>query len=153
MTDGAPDLFSWAVQQRRTVRAPVPQNPCKLPDPPPEAMAIRAALRGALSMADAMTAPRIAAAAGLWPELRPADRGTKAREIMTVWYEHIQEPGRVLIASTCGYWHSDDPAEITAYLRTLRSRARETFSRHRRARIQAQHAGMRHLGRGQIAAS
>lgn len=150
--EAAPDLFAWAVQSRRNVVAPAPQNPCTLPDPPPEALAIREALRGALSMETAITAPRIAAAAGLWPDNRPADRGTKAREIMTVWYEHIQEPGRVLIAGTCGYWHSNDPVEVTAYLRTLRSRARETFSRLRRARIQAQFAGMQHIGHGQIVA-
>lgn len=136
------DLFVYAERQACTVAAPVPQNPCTLPaDPPPEALRLRDALASHLSRDRAITAPALADAAGLWPDLRPADRGTRARELMTTWYEALQLSGRVLVSDSCGFWHSDDPAEISRYHRSLLSRIREIATRARRVRLAAQTTG------------
>lgn len=136
------DLFVHALQQHRDPVAPPPQNPCTLPaDPPPDALQIRAVLARHVGRSTAITAPAIAAAAGIWPDLRDADRGTRARELITVWYEALQLPGSVLISDSCGYWHSDDPAEISRYHQSLISRIREIGSRARRVRLVAQATG------------
>lgn len=136
------DLFAFAERSQHQVAAPLPQNPCRLPaDPPPEALQIRDVLWQAICRRHAITAPAIAAAAGLWPDLRDADRGTRVRELITVWYEALQMPGRVLISDSCGYWHSDDAAEISHYHQSLISRIREIGSRARRVRLVAQATG------------
>lgn len=136
------DLFAYAEQRRCSVAAPRPQNPCTThAEPPPEALRLRDVLSTHLSRARAITAPAIAEAAGLWPDLSPADRGTRAREIITTWYESLQLAGRVLVSDSCGFWHSDDPAEISRYHRSLLSRIREIGSRARRVRLAAQTTG------------
>lgn len=136
------DLFAHALRQHRDPVAPPPQNPCTLPaDPPPEALAVCDVLWQAICRRHAITAPAIAAAAGLWPDLRDADRGTRVRELITTWYEAMQMPGRVLVSGSCGYWHSDDAAEITHYHQSLISRICDIATRARRVRLVAQATG------------
>jgi len=95
-----------------------------------------------------MTAPQIASEAGLWPHLKPADRGKNVRDAITLWYEALLMPGRVLVSDSCGYWHTDDPEEIAHYHRSLLSRIREIALRTRRIRLAAMTAGFIHHGRG-----
>lgn len=129
--------------------APTPQNPCSIPaEPPQEARAIRAALAHCTSPDRALTAPAIAEAADLWPDLSRADKGTRAREVITTWYEYMQIPGHVLIALSRGYWHTDDPEAVTHYHASLISRIRGIASRHRRVRLAAQTAGLHYHGKG-----
>lgn len=137
------DLFEYARQQRRNAGAPQPQNPCKVDAmPPPEAFRIRDVLADRRGRERAITAPDIAAAAGLWPNNSRAGKGTRAREIITIWYEHLQIPGHVLVAGGAGYYHTSDSDEAARYLATLRSRALNTLGRYRRVRIAAQAAGI-----------
>ena len=143
------DLFSWAHDAGRKPAAPAPQNPCSAPaDPPPEALRIHGVLYRCICRRNALTAPRIAAEAGLWPDLRDADRGTKVRELITLWYETLLTPGRVLVSDSCGYWHTHDAEEISHYCQQLRSRGREIFVRERRIRMAAKTAGFVHHGGG-----
>jgi hypothetical protein len=149
LTTAGLDLFDHAEQAGRRVAAPPPQNPCTLPaDPPPEAMRIRSVLATRIGRHQAITAPQIAQAAGLWPELRDADRGTKVREMVTAWLEYVTQPGMVPVADSSGYWLTDDPEDITHYCQTLRSRGRETFLRERRIRMLARMAGLTYHGHG-----
>lgn len=100
-----------------------------------------------------ITAPSIADAAGLWPTLRPADRGTRVREIITTWYEAILIPGHVLVSDSSGYYHSSDPDDVAHYHCSLLSRIREIALRTRRVRLAAQTAGLRYHGRGHWSAT
>lgn len=95
-----------------------------------------------------MTAPSIAAAAGLWQDRSNQDRGTKVRDLITTWYEAMLRPGRVLVSGPSGYWHTADPDEISHYDRSLTSRIREIAIRNRRLRCAAKTAGLIHHGRG-----
>lgn len=96
-----------------------------------------------------MTAPAIAAAAGLWPDLSRTERGTRARQIIRTWYEHFARPGLVLVTSSIGFFYTDDPADMSGFDATTRSRIRETANTLRRTRLQARVvAGMQHRGRG-----
>ena len=146
------DLFEFAEQQGCRADAPVPQLPCHVPaDPTPEATAIRQVLARCIGKANCVTAPNIAARAGLWPDLRPADRGTRAREVIRTWLEFMAIRGHVLIAGSQGYWHSNDPKEIEKYLRTLHSRAMTTLDRYKRTRIITQAVPhFRHIGHGRF---
>ena len=143
------ELFSWAGQASRTVNAPVPQNPCKLPaDPPSEALRVRDVLVLHVGRDAAITAPMIAAQAGLWPNLRAADRGTKVRELITAWYEALQLDGHVLVATDDGFFHTSDAADLTRQCRSLRSRAAGLFWRLRRIKLRAQSMGFIYHGQG-----
>jgi len=144
------DLFDYATQAGCSVSAPPMQNPCTPPaDPPPELAAIAAVLTRCVRRPCAMTAPAIAEAAGLWPQLQRAERGTRARQIIRTWYEHLARPGYVLVASSIGFFYTDDPEDMSAFDATTRSRACETFGTLRRTRLQARTSGaMQYRGRG-----
>lgn len=150
MSDSQTSLFTWAAQQRCNAAAPRRQNPCRVDaEPPPEALAIRDVLADRRGRERAITAPRIAAAAGLWPDHRDADRGTKARQIIRTWYEHMALDRYVLIASSAGFYYTDDPEEMAHYDATQRSRIREIAITLRRTRLQARtSANLIHHGRG-----
>lgn len=144
------DLFAWSQQKtaKPVVVAP-PRNPF-LPsaEPPQEAGWIRAVLQQRRCPQDAITAPRIAEAAGLWPDQSQAARGVKVRELIATWYESMLVPGCVLVSSERGYWHTDDPEALAHYDRSLQSRIREIALRLRRVRLAARTAGYTHHGKG-----
>lgn len=143
------DLFAWTEQTGRSVAAPTPQNPCKAPaDPPPEALQIRDTLIPHVGRDHAITAPQIAQDAGLWPDLRDADRGTKVRELIATWYETMLQPGLVLVSTSSGFFHTSDPDDLTHYDRSLLSRIRKIALRDRRVRMAARTAGFVHHGKG-----
>lgn len=143
------DLFTWAEHQGRKPAAPAPQNPCTLPaDPPPEAAAIRSVLAAHTTRSSPITAPAIAAQAGLWPDLRDVDRGTRVRDVIRDWYEHLLIPGHILVASGAGYWHTTDPDDLSHQDASLLSRIRGDAHRLRRIRVAARLAGFVHHGRG-----
>lgn len=143
------DLFAWTERAGRSVAATPPQNPCKLPaDPPPEALRIRDVLSRHLGRDHAITAPRIAAEAGLWPTLLPADRGTKVRELISTWYATMLQPGLVLVADSAGFWLTNDPEDITHQCQSLRSRGKEIYRRERNIRMAALTAGFTYHGQG-----
>lgn len=146
------DLFDWAEQHGCRADAPAPQLPCTVPaDPTPEAIAIRRVLAQCIGKENRATAPTIAARAGLWPNLRPADRGTRAREVIRTWLEYMRLEGHMLIAGSEGYWHTSDPDEMTKYCSTLRSRALGNFSRLRRSRaIGRLVPGVKYVGQGRF---
>jgi len=142
-------LFDHAEQAGRTVAAPPPQNPCTPPaDPPPEALRIAQVLAAHTSRDHAITAPRIAAAAGLWPDLHDADRGTKVRELIADWLECVTLPGYVPVADSRGYWLTDDPEDMDHQDQSIRSRIRQMAFRLHRQRILARMAGMVYHGHG-----
>lgn len=143
------DLFEHALQAGRTVVVPPPQNPCTSPAaPPPEALLIAAVLADRRGRDAAITAPRIAAAAGLWPDLRDADRGTKVRELIATWYETMLVDGYVLVATSDGYFLSDDPEDIAHYDHSLQGRLRDIGWRLHRVRLAARRAGFVYHGHG-----
>jgi hypothetical protein len=149
ITTAGLDLFDHAEKAGRRIDAPAPQNPCTLPaDPPPEALQIHDILYRCIARRYALTAPRIAEETGLWPHTTPADRGTKVRELIAVWYEAMLVPGMVLVSDSCGYWHTADPEEISHYDRSLLSRIREIARRDRRLRMAARTAGLTYHGHG-----
>ena len=138
------------MQASRTVNAPVPHNPCTLPtDPPPEALRIAQVLASHTGRDAAITAPEIARVAGLWPNLSDADRGTKVRALISVWYESMLQPRLVLVSNSDGFFHTADPADLSHYDRSLLSRIREIALRDRRVRMAARTAGFVHHGHGQ----
>lgn len=152
---GALPLFAHAEKQHRTVAPPPTRNPYSTAaDVPPEADALRAALTACVGRANAMTATQLAAAAGLWPECTPADRGTKARQVMRTWYEHMARPGYVLIALSSGFYYTSDPEDLSRYDATMQSRIRNTAETLRRTRLQARTCipTFTHHGRGRWSA-
>ena len=61
----------------------------------------------------------------------------------------MARPGYVLIASSLGFWYTDDPEELAHYDATQRSRIREIAITLKRTRLQARtSAGLTHHGRG-----
>lgn len=143
------DLFAFAERSQHQVAAPLPQNPCRLPaDPPPEALQIREVLATHVGRSAAITAPAIAAAAGLWPDRRPEDRGTMVRELVAAWYPAMLQTGLVLVAASEGYWLTSDPADVSNQCQSLRSRQREIGHRERNIRMAAKCAGMIYHGHG-----
>jgi hypothetical protein len=144
------DLFAHAAQAGRTLNAPILQTPCRLPaDPPPEALSIAQVLALHIGRDHAITAPRIADAAGLWPDLRDDARGTRVREVITAWLEYIPLPGYVLVATDDGYFNTADPGDLTRQHESLRGRLRGLASRMYRLRLHAQSVGFVYHGHGQ----
>lgn len=151
-------LFSWqddhpagGLQPVGNPSAPPPQNPCSPPadSPPAELESVRLILSTCITRSKAKTAPAIAAAAGLWTECTPQDRGTKVRQLIRTWYELLAVDGHVLIATSAGFYYTADPEELAHYDQTMQSRIHETALTLRRTRLQARvAAGMQHLGRG-----
>lgn len=149
LTTAGLDLFDFAERSGCELRAPLPQNPCTpLADPPPEAVRIRAVLTTATGRRQALTAPRIACAAGLWPDLPDGDRGTRVRAVIATWLVDMVVDGCVLVAGSSGYWLTDDPDEISHYCCSLHSRLHELAIRLRRGRLAAMKAGFLYHGHG-----
>lgn len=148
------DLFTWSAGRGCNVSAPPPQNPCRAPaDPPAEALQIRDIISDHIGRTQAITAPQIAMAAGLWMDLRDADRGTRVRELISTWYELMLVPGYVLVADSAGFFLTSDPEDLSHYDQSLLSRIREIALRDRRVRLAAKTAGFIYHGHGHWAAA
>jgi len=117
------DLFSWAHQERRKLRAPPPHNPRSLPADalPPEFHAIVRVLSRHVGRDNAITAPDVAIAANLWPDTPRAARGTKVRAIIN---RHREDLPWFLCGDAAGLYVAATLAERNAYQRQLLSRIR-----------------------------
>jgi hypothetical protein len=142
------DLFAWAAQHTCTSQEPTLQPPCTPPaqaDLPPEARPIFAVLAAHRGAACAITAPRIAAAAGLWPDLGDANRGTKVRKILELTQDAWPFP---VCGDSDGYYVAATPEELTHYCANLRSRALCILRRFASVRTSGRRAGHTYHGHG-----
>lgn len=138
--------------QARTAAAPPPQPACTPPaaalPPPPEFAAIWSILERHHGAAAAITAPAIAAAAGLWPHLSTADRGTRVREVLSQHQDVWPWP---VCGDSTGYYLAATPDELTHACATLRSRGVACLRRFASLRRAARRVGFDYLGHGRWA--
>ena len=125
--------------------------PCSPAFPlPPEFAAIWNVLEQHVGAEDAITAPAIAAAACLWPDMTPVNAGTKVRKILELTQDAWPFP---ICGDANGYYLAANAEELSHYCANLRSRA---FCCHRRfasVRNAGRRAGFEYLGHGRWADS
>lgn len=139
----------------RTAPAHPPCNghaaPRSPPAPPdgysPEILAIFAVLERRRGAAAAITAPAIAGAAGLWPDLSPANRGTRVRKLLEQYQDFWPFP---ICGEADGYYLAQAPEELTHAYATLTSRGRCIFRRRRSLRLAALRAGFSESAKGRF---
>jgi hypothetical protein len=118
------------------------------PDLPAEFALIWAVLEHHRGAEHAITAPNIADSAGLWPDMAPANRGTRVRKILEITQDCWPWP---ICGDTSGYYLAATAEELNHYMANLRSRAICTLRRYGTVRKLAKRAGFYHLGRGRFA--
>lgn len=143
------DLFTWAEQQRALPVQPACTPPADPLQTPPEWPQIWAILEGHRGQAAAITAPQIAAAAGLWPHLSETNRGTKVRKILELAQDSWPAP---ICGDADGYYVAADPAELDHYCANLRSRALCIHRRFASFRRAGRRAGFQYHGHGRWSA-
>jgi hypothetical protein len=151
VTDAYP-LFSWG-QQQQTGRpvAPAVQPPCSaVAADLPQWGRIVQVLAGHRGREQAITAPAIAVAAGLWPGLSDANRGTRVREVIAQCQDHWPWP---ICGDAEGYYLAATAAELTAYCANLRSRAVQILRRFGSVRRSGRRAGYCYHGHGRFSGS
>lgn len=118
-------------------------------DVPPEFVPIWSVLELHRGQATAITAPAIADAAGLWPDMAPANRGTRVRKVLELAQDVWPLP---ICGDADGYYVAVTPDELTHYCANLRSRALCCHRRFASVRNAGRRAGFRYLGHGRWAA-
>jgi len=153
------DLFTWAEQHPCQAPAAPVQQPrispsvpsvSSVPALPSEFSAIWAVLELHRGADFAITAPEIALTAGLWPEMSPANCGTKVRKILEITQDYWPWP---VCGDRDGFYLAATAEEMAHYSANLRSRAMgilRRFASHRRA---GRRAGFEYLGHGRWAAN
>lgn len=147
------DLFQWVEQHPCTASAAPPQPVCIAPadplqtppDLPAEFAAIWKILEQHRGAASAITAPQIAAAAGLWPDMSPANAGTKVRKILEQTQDWWPWP---VCGDSEGFYLAVTAEEMAHYSANLRGRFGSIIKRfvsHRRAGVRV---GFTYLGKG-----
>jgi len=139
------DLFNWAeTHPCQEAAAPV-QAACTasaepLPDPdmPVEFWKVWDVLERHYGAEHAITAPEIAAAAGLWLESRPANAGTRVRKLLEVGQEFWPWP---VCGDADGFYLAARPEELSHAYANYTSRAKCIFKRIRSMRICALKTG------------
>jgi len=154
-----PSLFSPApsvAPTSQTAGSPPAQlvhPPCTppaapMPALPPEGRRLFAVLESHKGAAAAITAPALAEAAGLWPDMTPANRGTRVREMLSLHQDDWPWP---IVGDVDGYYRPATAAEITHCCANYRSRALLILRRLRTVRRKAMAAGFVHCGHDRFA--
>jgi hypothetical protein len=146
-------LFAWAPQAPCMASAPAAQQACTDAsaggvDVPAEFAPIWAVLARHRGQAAAITAPAIAAAAGLWPDVATVNRGTRVRKVLELAQDVWPEP---LCGDSDGYYLAATAEEIAHAYANLTSRGKCIFRRRRSLRRAARAAGWQDLGHGRWA--
>ena len=128
------DLFAYAEQ-----------HPDTAAEMPAEAERIFAVIARHLGAESAITAPDIAEVAGLWTEMKPANRGTKIRKILEQHQEAWPFP---ICGDSEGYYVAITAEELSHYCANLRSRALCCLTRFASFRKAGKRAGFNYLGKG-----
>lgn len=143
------DLFTWAERSQPAcgtiadaVQAACAGLPACLPDDFRLVIQVLASHVGADL---AITAPEIAAAAGLWPDMAPANRGTKVRKLLELHQDDWPWP---ICGDSRGYYFASTADDLTHYCASLRSRAICDLRRFATTRRHARRAGFIYLGHG-----
>jgi len=145
------DLFTWAEScrpQETGLHTPGIAPAVPLPSQektPPEFLAIIAVLESRRGPEAAITAPAIAAAAGLWTTLSPVNAGTKVRKVLEMCQDLWPFP---ICGDADGYYRAEKAADLTHYCANLRSRALCNFRRFATVRRTGRRDGFVYLGRG-----
>lgn len=135
------DLFEYAEQAGCTVNAPSPRVPCRQPasELPDEVLAIISILSTRRGIANAITAPAIAASCGIQPHSPAAARGTYVRALIA---RHLLDIPFTVVASSPGYYRPETRDDVEHYRRDLHSRARKILCRLRDLKVQARAEGL-----------
>lgn len=141
------DLFAWAEKQGcNPVASDLQPDVGEPPDGfTSDARAVFAVLTSRRGSAAAITAPDIADAAGLWPDLSDINRGTKVRKILEQTQDYWPFP---ICGDSSGYYVAATPDEMSHYSANLRSRALCCLRRHASHRRAGIRAGFQYHGKG-----
>jgi len=145
------DLLSWRPPPQPACKpiAPDPQPACNLPLPA-DLLAIFRVLDSHQGAASAITAPEIAAAAALYTDSSPANRGTRIRKLLEQYQDAWPWP---ICGDANGYYRAATAAELSHYCANLRSRAMCDLRRFATVRRHGRRAGFTYLGKGRWADS
>jgi hypothetical protein len=84
-------------------------------------------------------------AAGLWPDLSPANRGTRVRKLLETFQDYWPFP---ICGDSDGYYVASTHDDLNHYCANLRSRALAILRRYRSTRLAGLRAGFTHHGHG-----
>ena len=98
--------------------------------------------------AAAITAPAIAEAAGLWPDVTPVNRGTRVRKVLELAQDVWPWP---VCGDGDGYYLAVTADEMTHYCAQVRSRALCNLRRFASFRKAGKRVGFPYLGHGRWA--
>ena len=115
---------------------------------PPEFVAIWDVLERHRGQATAITAPAIAATAGLWPDATPANRGTRVRKVLELSQDQWPWP---VCGDADGYYLAATAEELCHCCASLQSRALCIHRRFASVRNVARRCGFTYLGHGRWA--
>lgn len=121
MTD---DLFAYASEHPEEMLSPAAspvQTDCSSParQLPDDAIRIVQVLSGRVGRANAITAPDLADAAGLFQDSPRQARGTQLRHLLTLHLDDLPWP---VVADASGYYRPADYAEARHYVANLLAR-------------------------------
>jgi len=143
------DLFAAAPE---SAPQPVCNPPAAPPQPtialPNEFAKIWQVLKTHRGASAAITAPAIAAAAGLWTDIPKDQAGTQVRKILELTQDAWPWP---IVGDSRGYYLAATADELSHYDANLTSRLAGLFRRRRSHRRTASRCGFEHLGHGNFA--
>ncbi len=144
------DLFEWSEQHPDTAATECSQRSAAdtiVPaiDLSPETELVFAVIAKHLGADSAITAPEIAESAGLWPEMKPANRGTKVRKLLEQSQASWPFP---ICGDSEGYYVAITADELSHYCANLRSRALCCLTRFASIRNAGRRAGFEYAGKG-----
>jgi len=117
-------------------------------DVPPEFYRIWAVLESHFGQAAAITAPAIAEAAGLWPDVSPVNRGTRVRKVLELAQDVWPWP---VCGDNDGFYLAASADDLNHYIANLNSRLLCLVKRLSSVGSAARRVGFVDLGHGRFA--